>query len=1025
MDFTVANRLGRMWHSTSPLQFLYLLIFASFCGCSPPAASDQAHDPPSAHPVHTDHDHLQTSDLAKDSGSLPVESPDSTGFKVRLAKTESLLETEQIDAAWEMAKELIVEQPDSPNVVFVAARILARRNNLAAAIQMLSKIDPNDPDAGPAATGQLAEWLAQSGQLSEAELKLQGLLKRFPGSAPAIRLIIDIYHAQGRRWEAARYLDRLVRIGNFNTPDLMNSIDYRDPIDQPVLREAAKKYAPDDPFVRFSDLRLLIGGNRWNDCVEPLKQLTSQYPNLLEPWIWYGEAILETDRLDELIAWSSQRPEGYAKHPEYWYIYGRLQARAGNIDFAAGCFLEAIQLDRRHVAAMQALAQCTMELGHLDIALEIREQAGKWVRIKDLALQIQRGQGKREEYVEIANLYRELKDEVGAFGWDSIVLVNEQQPIPDELKQVQQVLRTTGKYENELLDRVAALDLPMLSETQEDELFWTTIASISTSETDSDPNFLPILLRDRAAELGLTAAYDNGAKPGRGWMTTEGLGGGVSVLDFDRDGWPDLFYAQAGDAALKADAKYLPTQLYRSMASHGFNEIAAQARVADLGFGQGVGVADLDQDGFSDLLLAHIGGIRWYLNLGDGTFEEMPLPQASRPAHWNSSIQAADLNGDTYPDIVQCAYIHGNDVYSRTCPTTQNSNLLFCHPKRFESGKSRILYSDGQGGWTVAPARLLESLVDGYALGSLITDLDGRGGNDVFIANDVSPNHLLLAQRTSVGYEFNECATSAGVAVDALGRAQASMGIACGDQNRDGLLDLIVTNFRYEDSTLYLQTSPGVFIDGTRASRLGVATSEWLSFGCQLSDLDNDGWLDFVTVNGHIDHLDPWKMPPQVLRNERGKFRWLRKPSPGAYFDVDNVGRSLTLIDFNRDGRMDSVVTHLDRPTALLANESQRQGNHFIQLELVGTTSERDAIGAMVRLGSGRERWIAPVSVGDGFYGTNERLVHVGLGRIDKVEWMEIVWPSGRTERFEDLDCDARYHVVESIGLDRMDLVER
>ena len=989
-------------YSSSKPFIWVLLLFVTWQGCS-----KKVEQQPSTQPA-----------SVTDSAVWPEQTPTlatSESFESRLRRTETLFAEKKLDEAWSTAKELLVQQPNSVPALLIASQIMAARNNLAGAIELISKIDPSDPTAGPAATGQLSEWLATSGDLPSAETKIRSLLKQYPTATPALRLLVAILHAQGRRWDAGKVLDRIVRLGDFKTPDLMRMVDLREPSDEEELRRAFAQFAPTDPMSQLGEIRLLLYADRWNDCIDRLAEFNKTHPEQLEPWIWYGEALLETGRSRELPNWLKTAPDGHARHPEYWYILGRYWMIQAKWDVAARCFSEALGLDRRHLGSLQSLSECLMEMKNPRQALELRELAGKLVRIKDLTNQIQRGLTKDQAYFEIAELYEQLGDQVLAFGWEAVALVQTKQPFPPRLVALQKELQGSKASILPILEKLPISSWP-LPENQPPSSTESNQEPITTQADGS----ATIGLEDVAQSLGLNAHYDNGSKGRKHWSTLEGLGGGVSAIDYDNDGWPDLFYSQAGDSPLNQVPEYLPKQLYRSLQGQRFLSIGQSAYVADLGYGQGTAAADLDQDGFEDLLVANLGRIHWYRNQGDGTFEDAPLPQASMPSMWNSAIQAADINGDTLPDIVQCVYIDGDEFLTRKCPTPSSPESVFCHPKRFQPGKTRILWNQGDGSWRLADPQLLDSLVDGYALGALITNLDQEAGNDVFFANDVSPNHLLLshwlmssAQVADPNGGLEQCAIRSGVAVDLLGRSQASMGIACGDQDRDGMLDLIVTNFRYEVSTLYRQIRPGIFTDATRMAKLGDPTLEWLSFGCQLTDLDNDGWLDFIAVNGHIDFLDVWQMPPQVLQNIDGKFQWLQgSNSPGKYFDNGNVGRSLTALDFNRDGRIDFAVTHLDRPTALLANTTQNS-NHFIQFELVGTASERSATGALLRAFKGQETWIASSSVGDGYYGTNQRIIHLGIGQNQGLDRLEIVWPNGQTQTIENVQTDRRYRWVQ------------
>jgi tetratricopeptide (TPR) repeat protein len=1002
---------------------LALAVIVLIAGCSGEPSKKSAKEP--------------TSELnSPTSGSITPESTGSAAsptenpiedFQESLNQATELLAQKKTQEAWDAVKRLSLVRPQDPKLLYLTALVLAAKEDLPGAIQTIRRIPEDAPEAIPAA-GQAAEWTVALGKLPEAEAELLKLVKKYPTAIPAIRLLAKIYNAQGRRFEANRYLDRLVRLGDFTRIELLGTVDPRDFFDDETVRSAFAEAYPDHPYVAFAKIRTRLIRNGYTTNLDELKQISRQNPELIEPWVWTATSLLETDRLSDLQDWLGTRPNGAEKHPEYWYALGGLMLRKQQGQSAARCFAQAIQLDRRHVAAYQGLADALIELKLIEPAQRVRQFGNDLVAVNDYAQQISYEYGEPKLFDKIAEIYRNLGDDVASFGWEALAVTLGHRPMTDELKERQVALRKSPPGVPKVLEGLPWESWPLPTDLQNESL--SENPANESKATGNSSGVGGILIEDVAKELGITSAYDNGAKPNRSWYTIEGVGGGVNALDYDKDGWPDLYFSEAGGSPLDSSPKYTPKTLFRSIAGKRFQEVARLANVDDVGYGQGIGVADLDQDGFPDLLVANLGVSRIYRNNGDGTFEVREVPQEDDKSLWNSSIHAADVNGDSLPDLIHASYLYGSEAIARRCESN-NSTRISCNPKMFPPGKNRILFSLGDGTWQVAPPTLLESIQTGYTLGTLVTNLDQRHGNDVFFSNDVSPNNLLLSepktdsQDPSIRWDLVECAASAGVAVDSIGRAQACMGISCGDQNRDGLLDIIVTNFYNEVSTLYLQTLPGVFVDGTRRSKLGIATLDQLSFGSQFCDLDNDGWLDFIAVNGHIDDLRteniPWQMPTQVLKNEKGEFRWLRSPHPGKYFEGKWIGRGLQLLDYNVDGRPDLVATHLDRPAALLENRSPRE-NHFVQWELVGTTSERDATGAVLRIEADDEFWVTSMCDGEGYFGSNERFIHLGVGKKNKLTRVRCVWPSGKDEIVEGLDVDRRYRWVEGQGVHEIPL---
>lgn len=947
-------------------------------------------------------------------------------FQEGLANASKLLSEKKTQEAWDAVKRLSLVRPQDPQLLYLTALVLAAKEDLPGAIQTIKRIPEDAPQAVPAA-GQAAEWTVALGKLPEAEAELLKLVKQYPTAIPAIRLLAKIYNAQGRRFEASRYLDRLIRLGDFTRIELLGTVDPRDYFDDETLRNAFAETYPDHPYVAFAKIRTRLIRNGYETNLEELKLISKQNPQMVEPWVWAATSLLETDRLKDLQDWIATPPNGADKHPEYWYALGGLLLRTDRDESAARCFVQAIQLDRRHVAAYQGLADALIELKLVEAAQRVRQFGNDLVSVNDFAQQISYEYGDPILFDKISDIYRKLGDEVAAFGWEALAVTLGHRPMTEALKEKQLILKKGPPGPPKVLDGLPwdAWSLPSDLPTDLPE----SIAK-RDSVSQNDSQISGIAMEDVAKELGINTAYDNGAKANRSWYTIEGVGGGVNALDFDKDGWPDLYFSQAAGSPLDSSPHYAPKTLFRSIDGKRFEDVAGLAKVADIGYGQGIGVSDLDQDGFPDLLVANLGISRIYHNNGDGTFQVSDVPQEDTKSLWNSSIHAADLNGDSLPDLIPASYLYGDEAISRRCESS-NSTRISCNPKMFPPGKNRILINNGDWTWTVAPDDLLKSIQTGYTLGTLVTNLDQRHGNDLFFANDVSPNNLLLSEPATNGalsngrWELIECAAAAGVAVDSIGRAQACMGISCGDQNRDGLLDIIVTNFYNEVSTLYLQTLPGVFVDGTRRSKLGIATIDQLSFGSQFCDLDNDGWLDFIAVNGHIDDLRteniPWQMPTQILKNENGEFRWLRSPYPGKYFEGKWIGRGLQMLDYNVDGKPDLVATHLDRPAALLENRSAST-NHFVQWELVGTESERDAIGAVLRIEADAEFWVTALNDGEGYFGSNERLIHLGVGNKSTLTKVQCTWPSGKIEILEGIQVDRRYRWIEGQGVHEIPL---
>ncbi len=450
----------------------------------------------------------------------------------------------------------------------------------------------------------------------------------------------------------------------------------------------------------------------------------------------------------------------------------------------------------------------------------------------------------------------------------------------------------------------------------------------------------------------------------------EAMGGGVSMLDYDNNGWPDCYFPQGCKFPIDLQSFEHLDQIYRNLDGQRFTNVTNAARVIENGYSQGAATADLDNDGFADVIVANYGRNRVFMNQGDGTFRDATAQWGMEDADMSSSLAVADFDLDGNLDLYVVNYV--DEI--RVCRGT-DGQVSTCNPQNFKGVQDRLFRNSGDGRFedmTNVSGLLADN---GKGLGVVVTDLDDDGLPDIYVSNDTTANFLF---KNLGGMRFEEIGLASGAALSDEGEAQAGMGIAAGDLDGDMRSDLFVTNFYLEANNLYLNRGAMSFKDEAMPAKLSLPSKRMLGFGTQAEDIDLDGDLDLIVANGHIDDYtsrgDPWKMPTQIFRNlGDGTFEDCSSTA-GAYFVQPHLGRAVASCDWNRDGRRDFIVVHQDAPCALLENRTEVE-NRSISVRLVGKVSNRDGIGAKVIFKSDRGLQRRDLKGGDGYYATNERLL--------------------------------------------------
>src|SRR5712672_1519786 len=553
-------------------------------------------------------------------------------------------------------------------------------------------------------------------------------------------------------------------------------------------------------------------------------------------------------------------------------------------------------------------------------------------------------------------------------------------------------------------------------------VFALAVLLIEKTGIGATPETSSIQFRDVTQTAGIRFVHNNAAF-GKKFLP-ETMGPGVAFIDYDNDGWPDIFIVNGMDWPGHVQ-KHSTPKLYHNNHDGTFTDVTHKAGLDVEMMGMGVAVGDYDNDGYDDLFVTAYGQRHLFHNNGNGTFTDVTQKAGLQgPKEFSTSAAWVDYDKDGHLDLVVANYVQWSPETDLYC-TLDGKSKSYCTPESYKGTSVRLWHNRGNGTFEDATQKAGLGEPTSKTLGVAVLDFDNDGWPDLLFSNDTQPNKLY---RNNGNGTFTEKAVVAGVAFSEDGVARAGMGVDTADYDRTGNTSLMITNFSNQMISLYHNEGKGLFVDEAPRSEVGRASLLTLGFGCFFFDYDLDGWPDILVVNGHIDP-DIQKVqvnvkyaePPHLFRNlGKGKFAEVTK-SVGAEFALARVGRSAAYADVFNDGRLDVLLStnggavHLFRNVA--AKGSSASSNHSVRFKLIGTKSNRDGIGAVVRVTSSDGTQMQMLKSGSSYLAANELVLTFGLGQTSKANAVEIRWPSGQVDKLLNVNAGQTVTVTEGKGV--------
>jgi tetratricopeptide (TPR) repeat protein len=1001
-----------------------MLIFATLSllsGCQPSGPGEESGSPSA-----------ETREFANPVGSMKI-AMRNRNWQEAWAAAEYILNQAESESS---------EKTIEPDTLILIAHAAHQTGRPEQAATLLERACIANDYADPKRVQQTFIAMVGVGQFYEGMELLEEALRRHPDQLENRRWLFDFYIGADDRVSAIPHGQQLIRARKFDLQLLLaisnterRTLDAK-PLDQMVERN------PDDKRPLLGTAKTKFDENKLSEAIEILREITASHPEHHPSQAVLGQALAAAGRYAELEQWAAQQTPGIERYPGYWIALGDWARARSTPGAAVRAFAEAtrsgdpdvIQIWTRLATLLPAFnaSESSLKIDNATLT-QVNERAQQLSRFNQLKDRFNRtGAISRAIALDIAKTLETLGRPWESEAWAALALTL---PEDNSVDVAGFRNRIVEQLNDDLAWRSGAampdfesvftnLALPEIETVvsagamRKPEIDQETLMALDLSAGETVAGWQ---VENEAAQRGLKFFGRTGDKldqPGIMLYQTLGCGGGT--IDFDRDGWSDLYFAAAGGTPPEKDSA--PNGLFRNQDGD-FVPVAGLAGVDDRGFGQGVTVGDVNEDGFADMLVLNYGPNRLYLNNGDGTFtdasDQMPRGDIDE---WSSSGAIADLDADGLADIVIVNYCAGLGPVTQACPMKDSDIIRSCTPMLFAAKADRFLHNEGAGSFRDVTERW-NAVPDspGRGLGIVVGDLDGTPGNEIFVANDMTNNHYYgNAAETPQPFAVSESAMLRGMAADDRGIPQGSMGIATADLDHDGDLDFYVTNFDKEYNTLHMQSSPGLWQDKTTMAGLVDDTRPLVGFGTEALDLDLDGRSELVIANGHVDMFSRgderalYAQPLQIFRlTGSANFQSVAVAPLGDYFSGHHVGRSLWTVDANRDGRIDLAVTHQTEPVALLINRCKSAG-HWIRLDLVGTSASRDAVGSVVKISTPSSRLTGFKLSGSGYQCSNDPVLHLGLGKLEDSQVdVTVRWPDGVEQSFEKLGVDATHSLIQ------------